>query len=181
MPEKRYCELCGGEIWGRSHRVRVEGVEMVVCSSCSGLGERVTPARSYRRQPNRPAQRRSGDSVFRRAERRQGPRPVKYDETNLELMDGYGALLRRIRNKQKMTQKELADKLKIKESLVKKLELEQVKPPIRLAQRIERTFQVKMLKEVDEDEDALPEREKPRKIGAPTLGDMVVFKKRKKG
>ncbi len=158
----------------------VEGVEMLVCTNCADMGQPVPSRKSYRRDVQRTPKQRTDDFVFRKAERTRSKTGPRYDEGNLEVMDGYGALLRRIREKEKLTQKELADQLHIKESLLKKLEAESVKPTIRLAQKIERAFNVKILKEIDEEDPVITPQDKPKKIGAPTLGDMIVIKKKKK-
>lgn len=183
MPEKRYCEICGGEIWGRAQRVIIEGVEVLACTSCASMGKRVTPKKSYRRGATRDARRRPSRStssmVFKKSEYRGGKSKKRYDERNLEVMSGYGKLIRRIRDKHKLTQEELADKLNEKESLIRKIEAERVEPTIKLAKRIEKRFGVKILKEID-DEPILTQQDRPKSPGPATLGDMIVFKKKKK-
>ncbi|GAB4325950.1 MAG: multiprotein bridging factor aMBF1 [Promethearchaeota archaeon] len=178
MSRKKTCEVCGGEIWGRAQRVLIEGVELLACSGCAAYGERV---RFHLKPGSGP--RGGGPTSGRRGESGRSPlggptRPHR-EKPELEVMPGYGALLRRIRATKKMTQLQLADALHEKVSLIKKLELERVKPTIKLAQKIERTFQVKILKESD-DEPIVTLHEKPKSVGPATLGDMVVRKKRKK-
>jgi putative transcription factor len=160
--EVLYCELCGMPIVGRPYYAEVDGVEMVLCASCYLKLTRSGRAKPLRR-PSRP---RSVSIPQRRRERV----IVEY-----ELVDDYDERIRSGRQAKGFTLAELAQKLRISESLLRKIEQGKMKPNIDLARRIERILGVKLLVPTEEPEEpgggGLPEY--------PTFGDIVVIRKDK--
>jgi putative transcription factor len=90
----------------------------------------------------------------------------------MELVDGYGELIRRTRQRNGMTVEDFAKKLNEKESVVKKLEREELNPSADLIRKVERELGVKLL-ELSPSASG-PVMTKP--LGPRTLGDMIKIK-----
>ena len=180
MPrEELYCEMCGARIVGRPYRAVVDGVEMVLCARCyeslvrSGRAQPLpsrprivtsAPPRTPSRPGARAPQPRGG-----------GARRVQRRRVSLELYDlveDYGERIRRAREAKGWSLQALAQRLRISESLLRKIEQEKVKPPIDLARRIEKVLRIKILvpSEIEEEYEAPPP-------GTLTLGDVVVIRR----
>lgn len=155
-----YCEICGFPIAGRPYKAVVEGVEMVLCASCySKL------ARSGRAKPLKESERRVARAKPVRIPRRT---PEMY-----EVVEDYPDRIREARIRKGYTLKELAQKLRISESLLRSIEQGRFKPGIDLARRMERLLGVKLLEPVEED--YFEEEDARRDL--PTLGDIVVVRR----
>jgi len=160
--ETLYCEMCGAPIRGRPYRAIVDGVEMVLCASCyeklvrSGRAQpvRERPARAYAPRPRQVTRRRVVSMEF------------------LDLVEDYPEIIRRAREAKGWDLKTLAQKLRISETMLRRIEQGKIKPPIDLAKRIERVLKVKILEptELEEEYEAPP----PGKL---TLGDVVIIRR----
>jgi putative transcription factor len=163
LPRKEplYCEICGMPIIGRPYYAEVDGVEMVLCASCYMKLVRSGRAKPIRRrqQPRKasPPRARSASSI-----------------TEYEIVEDYDEKIKSARQAKGLTTKELALKLKISESLLRKIEQGKLKPSIDLARRIERLLGVKLVVPTEEPE----AMEGSRGEGEyPTLGDVVVIRR----
>jgi len=158
--ETLYCEMCGAPIGGRPYRAIVDGVEMILCVSCylklvqSG---RARPAPERRQPPRRQPRRQT----------RRKPSIELYD-----IVEDYGERIAGARESRGWTRAALAQKLRISETMLRKIEQGKMKPSIDLARRIEKLLGIQLLEPVEiEDEDYSPAP------GTLTLGDVVVVKK----
>ena len=105
------CEVCGEEIRGQPHRRIIEGGRLTVCGRCANFGSADwNPAMPRQPPRGRPAPRR--------------PRSEVEATETMELVEDYGAMIRRARQKKRMTVEDFARKIQEKESVVKKLEKE---------------------------------------------------------
>jgi putative transcription factor len=130
------CEVCGNEIRGRPHYRVIEGAKMTVCGRCARFGsadwdpatERVTArARpSARPTPSR-------------------PRSEVEAVEHLELIEDYGEKIRKARQKARMTVEDFAKKIREKESVIKKLEKEELSPDIGLVRKIRNSLGIELL------------------------------------
>ncbi len=155
-----FCEMCGMPIKGPYYHAEVDGAEMILCPSCyvklSRSGRAVLIRRRERRQ--------------RRVER---PRPRRPRAEILELVDDYAERIREAREAKGWSTAVLAQKLRISESMLKKIEQGKLKPQIDVAKRIERVLKITILvPAVDEEE-----LEEPPSREGLTLGDIVVIRK----
>jgi len=148
-------------IVGRPYYAEVDGVEMVLCASCY-----MKLVRSGRAKP---------------LKRRQPPKRVapprvrsRTSIAEYELVDDYDERIRSARQAKGLTTKELALKLRISESLLRKIEQGKMKPSIELARRIERLLGVKLVVPTEEPE-ALEGSGGEEEY--PTLGDVVVIRR----
>jgi putative transcription factor len=157
LPEL-YCEVCGKPIVGKGHRILMDGAEMLVCDECflkltkSG---RAVPVTSRPREVR--------------------PRPKKTaNEVALEVVDNYPELIRAARESKGWTQAALAQKLKISEAMVKKIEGGKYKPTVDLAKKMEAILNIKLLQPVESEEE---EEEPPEDYL--TFGDVAVVRRDK--
>ncbi len=159
--EQLYCEVCGSPIPGRPYRALIDGVEMILCPSCY-----LKLTRSGRAIPvkQRPAK-------TTRVPR--GTRPAR--KVSLELYDiveDYYERIREARESKGWSLSVLAQKLRISESMLRKIESGKMKPSIDLAKRIEKILKIQILEptELEEEFEAPPP-------GTLTLGDVVVVRR----
>lgn len=151
---KSFCEFCGAEVPGGGYRGLVEGAEMVLCGRCF---ERLS--RSGRASP---------------LPRPRGPprRRARRLEEELELVEDYHDRIRRAREGRGWSPGVLAQRLRVSEALVRKLESGRLRPTLDLARRIEALLGVRLLeKAVYGHEEGWGSEE------GLTLGDIVVVRR----
>ena len=155
--ETVYCEVCGVQIRGPVYRALVDGVEMNLCPSCYYKLSRSGRARLVKRRAER-----------KRITRVRRPRIEMYD-----LVSDYNDRIREAREARGLTTSVLAQKLRISESMLKKIEAGKMKPTIDLAKRIEKLLKIELLTPTEIEEE---EYESPPPTGL-TLGDIVVVRR----
>jgi putative transcription factor len=117
---------------------------MTVCGSCARLGtpyQEPKPAPSAATLVARPAPLISLHSVPPRPADRRVPREVQ----ELDLADNYPQIIQKARRKQKLTQEDLAMKVKERLSIIQKIELGKMAPDMRLARTLEHVLRIKLL------------------------------------
>jgi putative transcription factor len=127
------CEVCGDEIRGQAHRKVIEGGRLTVCGRCAGFG-------SGEWSPNRPIPRMRGSPPPPRR-----PRSEVEATEGLELIADYGATIRKARQKKRMNVEDFSRMIKEKESVIKKLEQEELNPDRKLIRKLESALGVKLL------------------------------------
>ena len=128
------CEVCGDEIRGQPHRRVIEGGRLTVCGRCAGFG-------SSEWSPNMPSRRRRGGSPP--PPRR--PRSEVEATEGLELITDYGATIKKARQKRRLNIEDFARMIKEKESVIKKLEKENLNPDRKLINKLENALNLKLL------------------------------------
>ena len=149
------CEICGKKT-NKLYRVKIEGVEMLVCKECAKYGELIGEA----------------------SEDVKKPKKVKKEikvEVEEAIVPNYPKIIREARERLGLTQEQMAKKLKLKESLYKKIEEGKLEPTIDIAKRIEKELNVKLVEEISGEKFENESGEKNL-----TLGDVVTIRKRKK-
>ncbi len=160
--EPLYCEMCGARIAGRPYKAIVDGVEMVLCASCY-----LKLTKSGRAVPVKERSR------IRRTRVEKSLKPRRYSIELYDIVEDYAERIQRAREEKGWTLQVLAQKLRISESMLRKIENGKMKPSIDLAKRIEKILKIKILEPtelVDEDIEAPPP-------GTLTLGDVVVIRR----
>ncbi|MEB3861101.1 MAG: multiprotein bridging factor aMBF1 [Desulfurococcales archaeon] len=154
--ETLYCEVCGSEIRGPAYRAEVDGVEMTLCPSCYYKLSKSGRARLVRRRSER------------RVRRPRRPRIEMYD-----IVGDYDERIRSAREAKGWSTAVLAQKLRISESMLKKIESGKMKPTIDLARRMEKLLGIELLvpTEFEDEEYTAPPP------GGLTLGDIVVVRR----
>ncbi|AGK60552.1 transcriptional regulator, XRE family [Archaeoglobus sulfaticallidus PM70-1] len=154
------CEVCGAELRGKPFKVIIEGSEVNVCKRCKSLGS------------EKPVERISQKDVKKVFLRKKSPRKkIEFEE---ELLENYNLIIKREREKRGWSQEVLAKKIQEKESLIRKIENAEITPETEVIEKLERLFNIKLREKVVEVKVNLN-----RKSLTPTLGDIVVIKKKK--
>ncbi|MFX0042795.1 MAG: multiprotein bridging factor aMBF1 [Candidatus Hodarchaeota archaeon] len=167
----RECPICGGIIWGKGQYVLLEGAKIVVCQSCAQHGTKI-----YER-PKPPQQKKLNYSQTISASKKSKPKQDSFD--NVEIVPDYAKRIRNTRNSRNLNQEQFAQKLNEKPSLLRRIEAGKVEPTIKLAQKIEQTYHIKLLKKVDDIEASLNGSKYIKKSGGSSLGDIAFIKKKK--
>jgi len=144
------CEVCGREILRKPQRVIIEGAKMITCEDCAKLGSDYwlpEPTESKRFQP-KPKERKSPLASTSKPAKSTVLESTDLDLStmeNIEIVDGFGQMIRRAREKLGLTIEDLAKKIGEKESVMRKVESEKIVPDIRLAAKIEHALKIKLL------------------------------------
>jgi len=136
------CEICGAEREDL-HIVIFEGRRVYACSLCIKKYSLVKVSSVHRKST--PIVRTKKQTVI---SRRPATLPI---EEEYELVEDFGDKIKRAREKLGLTQSELATKMKIKVSLLKKIESGKLYPPIELAKKLEKLLGIELLEKVSEE------------------------------
>ncbi len=172
------CEVCGREIIGKPHRVIIEGAKMITCSECAKLGSDYWTPEPRTLKPKTPTRK-----VFKSTakvsslRRRSSVAPTSIYE-GMEVVEGYGLIVKRARESLGLTPEDLGKRIGEKESVIKKIESEKIMPDIRLATKLEHALRIKLLTKVSEAEEKIPITTKPTRTI--TLGEIVHLKSGKR-
>ncbi len=167
-----YCEMCGSPIMGRSFHLTVEGTELVVCERCfRRYMERAIPASTdlplRLRLPSQQATRRAaatskveykpptlqaGTTAPRYTSRPLRPSGMRVRGVEeLEVVDDYAERIRRARERLGWSRKVLAEKVRVSENVIRRIEDGSLVPPIDLARKLEKVLGIKLLEPVVEE------------------------------
>jgi putative transcription factor len=143
------CELCGEET-DSTTKVKIEEAKMKVCSSCEEMGETIETKKKTKKK-KKSSRKRSTET----------------------LANDYGEKIKQARENRELSIKELSDQLNEKNSVLKKVEREDLKPDKSLAQKISKELEIDLYvnPEVNEYEDTDTDSRKA------TLGDVADVKK----
>lgn len=148
------CDLCG-KVEERLCRAIIEDVELNVCNKCSKFGKVLGPVKKQLIETNKTA-------------KNELPQ-----EENIELIvDNYASLIKEKREVMGLTQKEFANRLNEKESVIHKIESGAWQPDLTLARKLEKMFDIKLVQEHLENHLAI----KKRNEEGFTLGDFIKIK-----
>ncbi len=169
-----YCELCGREIPDERlcRTVMVEGVVMTVCPQCYNrlMKKRGVPTQRTFTTPSLAT--RKPRPVKSRPPRRI---PRRILEDDYEIVEDYAERIRRARQRLGWTQKVLAQKVREKENVIKRIEAGRLKPSIELARRLEKVLGITLLEPIaDEVEFDYSSRKGDDYF---TIGDLIKIRK----
>ena len=142
------CEMCGRK--GELMRALVEGIELMVCSSCAGYGKRLQRVSLPIKRP-----------------------PQTHREIQESVVADYASRIRKASEGLGKTQKEFASMIAEKESIVHHLETGSQEPDIRLARKLEKKLGIKL---VEQEEEGAEGMRKAAGRGL-TLGDVIKMRK----
>lgn len=114
--------MCGSNT-DSSTKVKIEGAVLKVCDSCKDLGNEVKTSSSKKTKKKRSS-----------STRKRGSGKV--------LVPDYGETLKSAREDEQLSIKEVADELNEKESLIKKIEQQDLKPDKSLAGKLSDRFDI---------------------------------------
>ena len=117
------CEICGK----RRNLVEavIEGTMLSVCSECAKFGKTVL--------------------IQKREPERKIPRKIHIEENPEIIIPEFPILIKEAREKLNLKQKELAEKIAEKESIIHQLESGHMKPTISLARKLEKALSIKLI------------------------------------
>jgi putative transcription factor len=160
------CEICGREC--KSIReISLEGACLQACNRCAQLGEPVQRPKKPNLQTRSMAKPRSSSNRYRSA------RP-SFQRRELVPVEDFTKLIRKAREQRKWSQKEVANKLHERTSVITKVESGKMAPTISLARKLERLYKLTLLEEA-ESIDLSP----APSLSTTTLGDVVQIKRKK--
>ncbi|HID27619.1 MAG: multiprotein bridging factor aMBF1 [Methanosarcinales archaeon] len=133
------CELCGKEIKGKAHYVKIEGSELNVCDRCVQYGQEIDKWAPVSRKVT---------PTKRMIKTRKQKRDI-FDKITDEIVSDYNIIIREAREKHGLTQDELALKIKEKASLIKKIERCEIIPEDRVIKKLERALDIKLTEKVN--------------------------------
>ncbi len=113
------CELCGKET-DSVKKAKIEGAVLKVCDSCASMGEELSQTSSRKKK-----------------KRKKTPKKRSSDEV---LVPKYGEKLKEARESEQLSIKEVANDLNEKESLISKIEKQDLKPDKTLAKKLSEKF-----------------------------------------
>ncbi|MCS7109795.1 MAG: multiprotein bridging factor aMBF1 [Candidatus Micrarchaeota archaeon] len=146
------CELCGRS--GANIVAQIEGVKMNVCEKCSKYGKIIGKI-----------------SEIKETKIRQ-----KAAKIETEIVDNFAEIIRKEREKRGLTIKELASAIAEKESYLDRIERDEVIPDEKVAKKLEKFFNIKLLEEVVVSEDNIEKFDDE----SLTVGDIIEIKKKGK-
>ena len=163
------CPICGGIIW-KGQKVLIEGAKITVCQNCAKEGKIITesPKRRYlikeiKTKSSKPTK------LYREAE--------KFEK--VEIVSNYAQLIHKARTRNSLNQDQFAQKLNEKPSLMRRIEAGKVEPTLELAKKIEKVYQIKLVKETSSLEPSAQDSKYMKKSSGSTLGDIAFIKKKK--
>lgn len=151
--------MCGAPLRGGAHfKVNVDGAVLTVCQQCfARLGPKAATSRPW--PPNSSVT--QGPTALKLPQP-PGPRrpqptggPARRDEllaTRYELVDDYAQRVRKAREALGWSPAVLAERLKVSENVVRRIESGRLRPPYELARRLEEVLKVKLLVPAVEEE-----------------------------
>ncbi len=145
------CDLCGSN--SDLFSSIIENSLMNVCQRCLKFGKKVERNKNF-----------NVNEVIKR----------KPKEETVILRDNYNLLIKENREKQKLTQDKLAEKLNEKVSLIQKVENKEIIPSDEFVKKLENFFHIKLFEKYKEDH----EMKLNFQSGALTIGDLLRLKKR---
>ena len=148
------CDMCGDS--NRLYKVIEEGAELALCKECSKFGKVIAPIHQ--------------DAPYSAKNTIKESQPE-----NIQLLvEDYAEKIKRKREQLGLSQKELAERLNEKESVLQKIESGHFEPTIDTAKKIEKLLNVKIIEEHEEKyEDKVPRA----RVEAFTIGDFIKIKK----
>jgi putative transcription factor len=123
------CEICGKET-KKIFLTEIEGVVLRACEECSKGGKilniitKNNKPKIERQMPN-------------------------YQEEEYELIEDYGKVIEEARKKIGISLEELAKRIGEKESLIRKIEREEIKPSDKIINKLEKFLKVKLREKID--------------------------------
>lgn len=185
------CELCGRKMTGNGRNVIIEGASMLVCPQCAskfGGKSDSTGSRPSTQAPKQPswmsrpstsspsAPRRSQSARIKSKPRARPSSPATLED--MILVEDYARMIRAARQKKKMSQEELAQKVGERISTLQAIESGRLKPTRKTIRGLERELEISLLEPIG----TTPIRTHgARSAGdSPTLGDVVKIKRKKR-
>jgi len=149
MEKLEPCELCGKH--GRLNDCVIEGTLISVCKDCSKFGNAIETTKKVEIK-----------------------RKIKAVEETEFISKTYPSIIKNARERLNFKQKELAEKIGEKESVIHQLESGQLEPSMILAKKLENFFKIKLIETYE-----APSKKIDFSDANLTIGDLLKVKKKK--
>ena len=113
------CEVCGSRV-EKFYHVLIEGSKLKACKPCTKFGKII--------------ENKTNLTISKKF------KPTPLNNKKYDTISGYGTIIRKTRENLRLTQKEFANKIQEKASIIIRLESERMNPSKKLAKKIETTF-----------------------------------------
>lgn len=167
------CEICGTEIKGQPYKTKIDNSIMITCKECSKYGkiQQKPQPKNHTRKNNKKTNNKTQNNRLRNKSYSRQSRDEEY-----ELVDNYTKIIKQAREKQQLTQKKLGEKIYERESVIAHIESGKMIPDAKLAHKIEKILNIKIIEKMDSDE---REYHDIKRFGEATIGDIARIKRSK--
>ncbi|MDI6724148.1 MAG: multiprotein bridging factor aMBF1 [Methanobacterium sp.] len=149
------CEICGKKIIGKPMKTKIESSTMLTCNACAKFGKvQREPPKLRKHRPVR--------------------RKPRFEEPSHEILEDYNVIIREAREKKGWSREDLAEKIYEKASVINRLESGKMVPDIKLARKLERILNIKLMEKL---EDVIPDDVGPSARRGATIGDIARIKR----
>ncbi|MBS3108454.1 TIGR00270 family protein [Candidatus Woesearchaeota archaeon] len=150
------CELCGRE--SELYDAIIESIELAVCRDCSRFGKVL------------------GKKEVREEEEIKKPAAIKHEDIKEKdmIVEDYGDIVKKAREKRQMTQEDLAKAIAEKESIIHKIESGQMMPQMKTAKKLEQFLRIKLVADHNGGNEHIRVNFRDNTL---TIGDLVKLKK----
>jgi putative transcription factor len=159
------CEICGAEIRGKPVCITIDNSELQVCQKCAPYGKPV--------DKRTPVSRKVSPVVRTVIQAEKRPKKDFFDILKDELLDNYVQIIRDAREAKGWSQEDLAENIKEKASLIKKIERSEIVPEDSVRKKLEHALNIKLTERVDTSGHEASHLKKDT-----TLGDIVKIKRK---
>lgn len=140
-----FCEMCGNEV-PRTQKVRVDSAVLMLCDRCAKFGTPVDPPKKaiqsvVLEKPATPVHRARPIPM----PKKKVHRPAQVNAEDLFVIPEYAQIINQARSRLSWTQEDLANKLLEKKNVLAKIERGELTPDLRLARKIEKILDIKLL------------------------------------
>lgn len=149
------CEICGKKIIGKPMKTKIESSTMLTCNACAKFGK-------VQREPPKPRK------------HRPVRRKPRFEEPSHEILEDYNVIIREAREKNGWSREDLAEKIYEKASVINRLESGKMVPDIKLARKLERILNIKLMEKL---ENVIPDDVGPSARRGATIGDIARIKR----
>lgn len=159
------CEICGAEIREKPLCITIDNSELQVCQKCAPYGKPVEKRTPVSRKVSPIAR------TVTRTDKSQNK--DFFDILRNELLENYVQIIRDSREAKGWSQENLAENLKEKASLIKKIERGEIIPEDSVIKKLEHALKIKITERVDATGPEVSHTKKDT-----TLGDIVTIKRK---
>lgn len=134
------CEICGAEIAGKARYITIGSSKLRVCKACTRHGTIVSDDAQATVRPFM-----GGEHAQLAKSKRKLYEQMDHEiEEGLEIADDYGRAIKEARERAGLKQAELAQRINEKQSLLRKIENEEILPTDEVREKIERILKISL-------------------------------------
>ncbi len=142
------CEICGAEIEGKAQYIAIGSSKLRVCKTCARYGTVVTEDAEAQVKTKTSVgseqAKQAKQAKLTQAKRRLYEQMDHEIEEGLEIDDDYGRKIKEAREKAGLKQAELALRINERQSLLRKIEHEEIMPTDAVRKKIERLLKISL-------------------------------------